>query len=489
MADTTRICRYCGSGSVAVAHTPAPDGSITIACGRCKNSYIEPPPSLAALAPSSSKPAPAPLKPPKTDEEKNREADGLLKEGLALADQKKFPQAVTKLRAAADRSPARVDILSALASASSRANMQYEALAAWSRILEVEPTNREALLKVGMLHIQRKRYDLGEVALRKLIELDPGASHAKLLLDIAKAQAQEDEKKAAPAHADKPKPSFALTIAGLIAGADGKAKTLAAAWLAVPLAFVAVRFFAGPESIASEWLLYAMLFYTVWLGVVVHEMGHGLAALWLGDDTALKSGRLTINPVSHFSFIGSLAVPVIAWVGAGVAFGWAKPVPFDPLKQGRQPRDIVITAGAGPFASFAFSYLMFTLFMAIAVVHNGLYPDAYVRFTSDLADPIMAGGSDVSEPFWFVALQLSALGAVVNLLIGAFNLIPIPPLDGGWLVKACAPAMASKPMGAYAVAGVAVAVVTAAYFGFAAVVLYPAYVVAVFYHFVSGVAL
>jgi Zn-dependent protease len=444
---------------------------------------------LAAVkAPPSSKPTPAQLKPPKTPAEKNREADGLLKEGLALANQKKFALAVTKLRAAADRSPARVDILSSLAGASSRANMQYEALAAWSRILEVEPANHEALLKVGMLHIQRKRYDQGTAALRKLIELDPGASHAKLLLDIAKAQAQEDEKKSVPSQPDKPKPSFALTIAWLIAGADGKAKALAAAWLAVPLAFVAVRFFAGPESIASEWLLYAMLFYTVWMGVVVHEMGHGLAALWLGDDTALKSGRLTINPLSHFSFIGSLAVPVIAWVGAGVAFGWAKPVPFDPLKMDRQPRDVVITAGAGPFASFAFSYLMFTAFMAIAVVHNGLYPDAYVRFASDLSSPIMAGGGDVSEPFWFVALQLTALGSVVNLLIGAFNLIPIPPLDGGWLLKACVPAMASKPMGAYGIAGMALAV-TAAYFGFTAIVLYPAYVVAVFYHFVSGVAL
>lgn len=483
MADTTRICRYCGSGSVAVAQTPAPDGSITVSCARCKNSYVEAPPPLPP------KPqAVAPLKPPKTDSEKNREADELLKEGLALADRKNFSQAVTKLRAATDRSPSRVDILAALAGASSRANMQYEALAAWSKILEVEPANQEALLKVGMLHLQRKRYDMGTAVLRKLIELDPGAAHAKLLLDIAKAQAQEDEKKAAPVHAEKPKPMLVLTIAWLIASADEKSKAIASAWLVVPLVFVAVRFFAGPESVAAEWLLYAMLFYTVWLGVVVHEMGHALAALWVGDDTALKSGRLTLNPLSHFSFIGSLVIPVIAWVGAGVAFGWAKPVPFDPLKMDRQPRDIAITAGAGPFASFAFSYLMFTAFMALAVAHNGIYPDAFIRFTSDLSAPIVAGGSDVSEPFWFVALELCALGAVVNLLIGAFNLIPISPLDGGWLLKAAMPGLAAKPQGAYGILGVAL-IAVAAFFGFTAVVLYPAYVVAVFYHFVSGVAL
>ena len=483
MADTTRICRYCGSGSVGVAQTPAPDGSITIVCARCKNSYVESPPP-SPPAPISA----APLKPPKTDVEKNREADELLKEGLALSDRKNFSQAVTKLRAAADRSPSRVDILATLAGASSRANMQYEALAAWSKILEVEPENREALLKVGMLHLQRKRYDMGTAVLRKLIEVDPGAAHAKLLLDIAKTQMEEDEKKAAPTRTEKAKPLFAITVAGLIAEADDKSKAFASAWLVVPLVFIAVRFFAGPESAASEWLLYLMLFYTVWLGVVVHEMGHGLAALWVGDDDALKSGRLTLNPLSHFSFVGSFVVPVIAWIGAGVAFGWAKPVPFDPLKMDRHPRDIAITAGAGPFASFALSYLMFTAFMALAVAHNGLYPDVYVRFVSDLSIPITAGGGDVSESFWFVALELSALGAVVNLLIGAFNLIPISPLDGGWLLKAAMPGLAAKPMGVYGIAGVAL-IAVAMFFGFTTVVLYPAYVVTVFYHFISGVAL
>jgi hypothetical protein len=83
LADTIRICRYCGSGAVNVGQTPAPDGSIIITCGKCNNSYVEPPPSTAGTTQPSLKPEPAPLKPPKTDAEKNREADGLLKEGLA----------------------------------------------------------------------------------------------------------------------------------------------------------------------------------------------------------------------------------------------------------------------------------------------------------------------------------------------------------------------------------------------------------------------
>jgi Zn-dependent protease len=488
LADTIRICRYCGSGAVAVGPTPTPEGSIIITCARCKNSYAEAPPSPPSTAQASVKPAPASLKAPKTDAQRNREAGDLFKEGLALCDQKKYPQAVIKLQAASASSPGRVDMLVALANASSRANMQYEALAALNRILEIDPANREALLKAGMLHLQRKRYDLGKAALERLLALDPGSAQAKLLLDIAKAQAEEDGRKAVDVHVEKAKPSFAVTIAGLIAGADDISKALAAVWLAVPLVFVAGRFFAGPGSAAEEWLLYGLLVYTLWFGVVVHEMGHGLAALWLGDDTALKSGRLTLNPLSHFSFIGSFVVPVVAWIAAGVALGWAKPIPFDPLKQERQPRDVVITAGAGPLASFVVSYLIFTLFMCIAVVHNGLHPEAYVRFTSDLASPITAGGGDVSEPFWFVALELTALGAVVNLLIGAFNLIPIPPLDGGWLLKACLPQFAARPFGLYEIVGVAL-IVTAAFFGFTAIVLYPAYVVAVFYHFVSGMAL
>lgn len=488
MADTTRICRYCGSGSVIVAESAAHDGSITIQCHRCLNSYVETPIPSPVTQPTA-KPVSVPQKQVEQDAKRKREADELFREGMSLIDQRKFDTAALKLRAASDKSPKRMDIISALANASSRANMQYEALAAYNRMLEIDPENREALLKAGMLHIQRKRYDLGEAALRKLILLDPNAEQAKLLLDIAKAQEAEEGKKAAAERVvTKAEPMFLETVFRLAVESDKKSRLMASLWIAILPIFFAARYFAGPESAYAEWVIYAMLICAVWMGVVVHELGHGFAALWLGDDTALRSGRLTLNPFSHFSLIGGLVAPVAAWITAGVPVGWAKPVQFDPLKQKRQPRDIALTAMAGPFTNFAFSYLMFTLFMALAALHNTHHPEAYIRFSSDLSRPLAVGGGAITEPLWFTAMEFTALCVVVNLLIGVFNLLPIPPLDGGWLLKAVVPKTATGLIDRYGIAGVAV-VLAVAFSGLAVAVFYPAFVAAVFYHFVSGITL
>ncbi len=136
--------------------------------------------------------------------------------------------------------------------------------------------------------------------------------------------------------------------------------------------------------------------------VVVHEVSHGLAALYLGDDTAEKMGRLTLNPIKHLDPIGSVFLPLmLVLLHSGFIFGWAKPVPYNPLNLKMPRRDSAILAFAGPVANFSLAFI-FGLIMRIIIATSS--------FISLL-------------PFLMFIVW-------INLILGVFNLLPIPPLDG-----------------------------------------------------------
>lgn len=136
--------------------------------------------------------------------------------------------------------------------------------------------------------------------------------------------------------------------------------------------------------------------------VVVHEVSHGLAALYLGDDTAEKMGRLTLNPIKHLDPIGSVLLPLmLVLLRSGFIFGWAKPVPYNPLNLKMPRRDSAILAFAGPVANFSLAFI-FGLIMRIIIATSS--------FVSLL-------------PFLMFIVW-------INLILGVFNLLPIPPLDG-----------------------------------------------------------
>jgi Zn-dependent protease len=149
------------------------------------------------------------------------------------------------------------------------------------------------------------------------------------------------------------------------------------------------------------------------LSVIVHEAAHGLMALWCGDATARERGRLTLNPLPHVDLMGSIVLPVLLFVfHAPFLFGWAKPVPVDHGRL-RDPRnDAIKVALAGPAANG----IMALAFAAIA----RLAPEA---------------GAAGSWAAFFAPLREMALAGVVwNCALGLFNLIPIPPLDGSWVL-------------------------------------------------------
>ncbi len=148
--------------------------------------------------------------------------------------------------------------------------------------------------------------------------------------------------------------------------------------------------------------------------IVVHEVARGVAALWQGDETAKRAGRLTLNPISHIDPIGSIVVPLLCVVFPGsVILGWAKPVPFNPYNLRNRRFGEALVAVAGPLSN-----------IVIAVI-TGLC----LRFAGQM------GFADISEGM----RALLQITVVTNLALAVFNLVPLPPLDGSKILYSLFP--------------------------------------------------
>jgi Zn-dependent protease len=164
------------------------------------------------------------------------------------------------------------------------------------------------------------------------------------------------------------------------------------------------------------------------IAITLHEAAHGYAALWLGDDTAKQAGRLSLNPIRHVDPVGTLLLPgalvVMQLLTVGrveFMFGWAKPVPVNPLRlwrtPGGQPRvGMALVAIAGPLMNMALAVLFALLAHGLDLVADSLSDDS------------------ARWGYRFIGLAILA-----NLVLGLFNLLPIPPLDGGRIMGGVLP--------------------------------------------------
>ena len=152
--------------------------------------------------------------------------------------------------------------------------------------------------------------------------------------------------------------------------------------------------------------------------IILHEISHGVVALWFGDDTARQAGRLTLNPIPHIDPFGSIILPARGALAHIPVIGWAKPVPVNPNRLRNQRRDMLLVSLAGPATNFA-------LMLVAAYIARALYkPSVFALTVNDLPLPVI----------------IALLFAEVNLFLGVFNFLPIPPLDGSALLERALPA-------------------------------------------------
>tara|TARA_B100000959_G_scaffold32163_1_gene30630 strand:- start:145 stop:828 length:684 start_codon:yes stop_codon:yes gene_type:complete len=150
---------------------------------------------------------------------------------------------------------------------------------------------------------------------------------------------------------------------------------------------------------ASTWVL------PVLLAITLHEAAHGFVAWKLGDDTAKVMGRVTFNPLKHVDKFGTILLPaLLLLMRAPFLFGWAKPVPVDFHRLRNPKRDMVWVAAAGPGTNLALA------FVSALLIHIALLTD----------DPLRG---------WLIANLANSV--LINLVLAVFNLLPLPPLDGG----------------------------------------------------------
>jgi Zn-dependent protease len=172
----------------------------------------------------------------------------------------------------------------------------------------------------------------------------------------------------------------------------------------------------------------ALWFVAFLLSATSHEAAHGLAARLGGDSTAYLSGQVTLNPLPHIRRepLGMIGVPLLSWILAGWMIGWAS-APYDPHWARRHPRRSALMAAAGPAANFLLAALSLAVLGGALASGLGVAPD--VATYDRLVAPVSHDGGIA------VALRFFSVLAVLNALLGMFNLIPLPPLDGAAVVE------------------------------------------------------
>jgi Zn-dependent protease len=154
------------------------------------------------------------------------------------------------------------------------------------------------------------------------------------------------------------------------------------------------------------------------IAITFHEAAHGFVAYRLGDPTAFQQGRVSFNPLRHIDPFGTVLLPLLLFIASGWILGWAKPVPVNPSRLHSPRRDMVLVAAAGPLIN-----------LALALVSAALLS--------------LLGGAAAEPEFLRRLLDWSIY---FNVLIAVFNLIPIPPLDGGRIAVGLLPGALAFPL-------------------------------------------
>ena len=166
------------------------------------------------------------------------------------------------------------------------------------------------------------------------------------------------------------------------------------------------------SSIARQIIVSA---FPILIAITFHELSHGFVANKLGDPTAKMMGRLTLNPIAHIDPIGTVLMPVMLLIltNGQFVFGYAKPVPINPMNFKNPKRDMAISAAAGPITNLLLAILSMLILRLLIIPLAVLFPESL--------------NMTVIEPL----IMIFKSSVIINVILAVFNMIPIPPLDGG----------------------------------------------------------
>ena len=167
------------------------------------------------------------------------------------------------------------------------------------------------------------------------------------------------------------------------------------------------------HSFNSFWQELLIFVLPVLIAITFHEVAHGYTAYILGDPTAKNAGRLSLNPFKHLDPIGAIALLLIK-------LGWAKPVPINPIFFKHPKRDLFLVSFAGPFINFFLAFLFSLIIKGILYLGNNIESRSILFIIS-------------------IIIDMCAAGILVNIGLGVFNLLPIPPLDGSNMIMVLMP--------------------------------------------------